>query len=90
MKKGAVHTRTLRSTFARASTRTLGGMSKNARMKKIKITQVRSAIDRPKDQKATLRALGLRKMHQTVEKVATPQIMGMVAKVSHLVKVEEV
>ncbi len=59
-------------------------------MKKIKITQVRSAIDRPKDQKATLRALGLRKMHQTVEKVATPQIMGMVAKVSHLVKVEEV
>ncbi|RMD74540.1 MAG: 50S ribosomal protein L30 [Bacteroidetes bacterium] len=59
-------------------------------MKKIKITQVRSAIDRPKDQKATLRALGLRKMHQTVEKEATPQIMGMVAKVSHLVKVEEV
>lgn len=59
-------------------------------MKKIKITQVRSAIGRPKDQKATLRALGLRKMHQTVVKVATPQIEGMVAKVSHLVKVEEV
>ncbi|HHJ50062.1 MAG TPA: 50S ribosomal protein L30 [Phaeodactylibacter sp.] len=58
-------------------------------MAKIKITQVRSTIDRPKDQKATMEALGLRKMNQTVEHEATPQILGMVAKVAHLVKVEE-
>jgi large subunit ribosomal protein L30 len=58
-------------------------------MKKIKITQVRSGIGRPLRQKRTLVALGLRKMHQTVEKEATPQIIGMVAKVQHLVSVEE-
>lgn len=58
-------------------------------MAKIKITQVRSIIDRPKDQKATMAALGLRKINQTVEHEATPQILGMVAKVAHLVKVEE-
>jgi large subunit ribosomal protein L30 len=57
-------------------------------MGKIKITQVRSIIDRPKKQKDTIKALGLRKMHQTVEKEATPQVLGMVAKVSHLVSVE--
>ncbi len=58
-------------------------------MAKIKITQVKSLIDRPKKQKATIKALGLRKMHHTVEIEATPQIIGMVKKVSHLVKVEE-
>ena len=58
-------------------------------MKKIKITQVRSGIGRPLRQKRTLEALGLRKMHHTVEKVATPQILGMVAKVQHLVSIEE-
>jgi large subunit ribosomal protein L30 len=58
-------------------------------MGKIKITQVKSAIDRPKDQKGTLRALGLRKMHQTVTHEDSPQILGMVDKVSHLVVVEE-
>ncbi|MEM7571932.1 MAG: 50S ribosomal protein L30 [Bacteroidota bacterium] len=58
-------------------------------MAKVKITQVKSVIDRSKKQKATIKALGLRKMNQTVEREATPQIMGMVAKVSHLVKVEE-
>ena len=57
-------------------------------MGKIKITQVRSVIDRPKKQKETMIALGLRKMHQTVEKEATPQILGMVNKVSHLIQVE--
>ncbi|MFZ9956029.1 MAG: 50S ribosomal protein L30 [Flavobacteriales bacterium] len=57
-------------------------------MAKIKITQVKSAIDRPKDQKATLVALGFRKMHQVVEHEATPQILGMVNKVKHLVKVD--
>jgi large subunit ribosomal protein L30 len=44
-------------------------------METIKITQVRSAINRPKNQKLTLQALGLKKMHQTVEKNATPQIL---------------
>lgn len=57
-------------------------------MAKIKITQVKSVIDRPKSQKDTLRALGLKKMHQTVEREDTPVIRGMVNKVSHLVTVE--
>ena len=59
-------------------------------MAKIKITQVKSGIDRPKKQKDTLRALGLRKMNHTVEQEATPQILGMVKKVAHLITVEEV
>jgi large subunit ribosomal protein L30 len=58
-------------------------------MKKIKITQIRSGIGRPLRQKRTLEALGIRKMHHTVEHDATPQILGMVNKVKHLVKVEE-
>ena len=58
-------------------------------MKKIKVTQVRSIIDRPERQKRTMQALGLNKMHSTVEKEATPQILGMITKVNHLVKVEE-
>lgn len=56
-------------------------------MAKIKIKQTRSAIKRPKDQKATLIALGFKKLNQIVEKEATPQIMGMIKKVSHLVEV---
>ena len=59
-------------------------------MGKIKLTQVRSTIKRPAGQKATMKALGLKKMNHTVEKEATPQIMGMVRKVNHLLKVEEV
>jgi large subunit ribosomal protein L30 len=59
-------------------------------MKKIKITQVKSGIDRPERQKQTLLALGLKKMHATKEVEATPQILGMVRKVEHLVKVEEI
>ena len=58
-------------------------------MKKIKITQVRSGIGRPLRQKRTLEALGLRKIRQTVEHNATDQILGMVAKVKHLVTIEE-
>jgi len=57
-------------------------------MAKIKITQVKSAIDRPERQKRTVAALGIKKMHQTVELEATPQILGMVNKVQHLIKVE--
>ncbi|MBS1762868.1 MAG: 50S ribosomal protein L30 [Bacteroidetes bacterium] len=58
-------------------------------MKKIKVTQVKSVIDRPERQKRTMAALGLKKMHASVEKEATPQILGMITKVNHLVKVEE-
>lgn len=58
-------------------------------MGKIKVTQVRSAIKHPERQKRTLEALGIKRMHQTIEVEATPQILGMVEKVSHLVEVEE-
>lgn len=59
-------------------------------MKKIKITQIKSVIDRSARQKRTMVALGLKKMHASVEVEATPQIMGMVTKVNHLIKVEEI
>jgi len=59
-------------------------------MGKIKVTQVKSAIKHTVRQKKTLEALGLRKLHQTVEHEASPQIKGMVQKVLHLVEVEEV
>ena len=58
-------------------------------MKKIKVTQIKSVIDRSERQKRTMQALGLRKMNATVEVEATPQILGMVTKVQHLIKVEE-
>ncbi len=56
--------------------------------KRVRITYVKSAIGYAKDQKATIRALGLRRLGQTVEHEATPTILGMVEKVSHLVRVE--
>lgn len=62
----------------------------NLTMAKIKITQVKSGIDRSERQKLTLKALGLNKMNASKEVEATPQILGMVNKVSHLVKVEEI
>lgn len=58
-------------------------------MATLKITQVRSVIRRPKTQKATMLALGLRKMHQTVEHQDNPQIRGMLERVHHLIRVEE-
>ncbi len=58
-------------------------------MAKIKITQVKSGIDRSERQKNTLKALGLTKLHATKEVEATPQILGMITKVNHLVTVEE-
>ena len=58
-------------------------------MTKIKIKQVKSRIGRPKDQKRTLDALGLRKMNATVTHEATPQILGMVHKIKHLITVVE-
>lgn len=58
-------------------------------MKKITVKQVKSAIRRPKNQKLTLVALGLRKLNQEVVHNATPQIIGMVNTVKHLVSVKE-
>jgi large subunit ribosomal protein L30 len=58
-------------------------------MAKIRITQVRSTIRRPQDQKDTIQALGLGKIRRSVVHEATPALIGMVKKVSHLVKVEE-
>lgn len=59
-------------------------------MAKIRIKQVKSGIDRPERQKRTLRALGFTKMNQTLEKEATPQVLGMVKKVEHLITVENI
>jgi large subunit ribosomal protein L30 len=58
-------------------------------MAKVRITQIKSRIGSPKDQKRTLDALGLTKMHKTVEHECTPSIEGMVRKVRHLVAVEK-
>lgn len=58
-------------------------------MATIKIKQVRSAIKRPADQKATIKALGFKKLNQVIEHEATPQILGMVKKVQHLLVVVE-
>ena len=59
-------------------------------MKQLKITQIRSTIKRKENQKRTMKALGLRRLHQTVIHKDVPQIRGMVNKVVHLVKVEEI
>ena len=59
-------------------------------MKKLKITLVKSPIDRPERQKLTVKALGLNNTNSTKEVEATPQILGMIQKVNHLIKVEEI
>lgn len=55
----------------------------------VRVTYTRSKIGNPSDQKATIKALGLRRMHQTVELPDTPSVRGMIFKVRHLVTVEE-
>ncbi len=62
---------------------------KSAGGRTVRVTLVRSPIGFTKDQKATVRALGLRRMHQTVEHPDTPALRGMLTKVIHLLKVEE-
>jgi len=57
-------------------------------MAKIKVTKVKSVIKRPKSQKKIMESLGLHKMNQTVEHEDTPNILGMINKVNHLVSVE--
>jgi large subunit ribosomal protein L30 len=59
-------------------------------MAKIRITQVKSKNGKPERQKRTIEALGIRKLNHSVEHEATPQILGMVEKVRHLVKVENI
>ncbi len=59
-------------------------------MKKVKITQVKSGIKRTARQNLTLEALGIKKMHNTITKELTPQIAGMIHKVKHLLKVENI
>ncbi|WP_255713576.1 50S ribosomal protein L30 [Dyadobacter chenwenxiniae] len=59
-------------------------------MSKVRITQVKSTIDRPERQKLTIKALGLGKLNRAVEKENSDAIAGMIRKVSHLVKVEEI
>ena len=59
-------------------------------MARVRITQIKSVIDRSKRQKATIKALGLRKMNQSVEHEVNDQIQGMINKISHLVKVENI
>tara|TARA_R110000796_G_scaffold67449_3_gene154695 strand:+ start:11632 stop:11811 length:180 start_codon:yes stop_codon:yes gene_type:complete len=58
-------------------------------MAKVKVKQIKSAIKKPQNQKRTLEALGLRKLGQVVEHENTPSVMGMIAKVNHLVSTEE-
>ncbi len=57
--------------------------------KKLKITQIKSSIGYKQKAKLTLKALGLRKMHQSVEHIDTPSMRGMISKVDYLVKIEE-
>lgn len=64
-------------------------MTNDFDMKKIKITLIKSPIDRPERQKQTLKALGLNKLNATKEVEATPQVLGMVRKVEHMIQVEE-
>jgi large subunit ribosomal protein L30 len=59
-------------------------------MAKIRITQIKSKNGKPERQKRTLEALGIRKLNHSVEHEATPQILGMVEKIRHLVKVENI
>ena len=66
------------------------GSGAGAQPGRLRVTQVRSVIDRPKDQKDTIRRLGLHRMNDSVVKDDRPEIRGMIAKVHHLVRVEEV
>ena len=62
---------------------------KKAPAKSLKVTQIKSTIGTPQDQKATVKALGLKRINDSVEQVDTPAVRGMIFKVKHLVTVEE-
>jgi len=59
-------------------------------MAKLRVTQIKSIIDRPQDQKRTIKALGLRKINHSIEVEANPAIVGMLKKVSHLIAIEQI
>lgn len=65
-------------------------MAKKTASKSLKLTQVKSTIGCPADQKATVRALGLKRIRHSIEQVDNPTVRGMIFKVKHLVKVEEI
>jgi large subunit ribosomal protein L30 len=65
-------------------------MAKKAAKKTLRITQVKSVIGTPEDQKRTVRALGLKRIRHSVDQADTPAVRGMVFKVKHLVEVEEI
>ena len=65
-------------------------MSENTQAKKLRITYVKSAIGYSERHKATIRTLGFRRLNQTVEHMDSPALRGMLSKVNHLVRVEEV
>ncbi|GAB4284060.1 MAG: 50S ribosomal protein L30 [Coriobacteriia bacterium] len=67
----------------------MGGLICMAKQATLRITQVKSVIGAPRDQKATVKALGLKRINHTVEQPDTPEIRGMVFKVKHLVTVDE-
>jgi large subunit ribosomal protein L30 len=58
--------------------------------KKLRITQIKSQIKRPQVQKRTIKALGIQKLNRPIEVVATPQVLGMINSVKHLLKIEEI
>ena len=64
-------------------------MAKKAEGKMIKLTLVKSAIGFPEPQKATVRALGFHRLHETLEREDTPVLRGMISKVVHLIQIEE-
>ncbi len=64
-------------------------MAKKPVEKRLLVTQIKSGIGCPADQKATVRALGLKRLHHTVEQSDSPAVRGMLFKVKHLIKVEE-
>ena len=64
-------------------------MPKKAPKKSLKLTQIKSTIGCPADQRATVKALGLKRIRHSVEQVDTPAVQGMIFKVKHLVKVEK-
>ena len=59
-------------------------------MKKLRVKQIRSGIGRPERQKRTIQALGIKKLNRPMEVVGTPQVLGMIEKVKHLLEVEEI
>jgi large subunit ribosomal protein L30 len=65
-------------------------MAKKSAVKRVRLTQIKSTIGCPADQKATVKALGLKRISDSIDKDVSPAVEGMIFKVKHLVKVEEI